>query len=553
MEKLAVTSLQVFSKNQIVYLPHRIDLDNVKDMISTARQICPLLLTFKRNAKSFFLPYLPNVEILASCLRTYIDTATRICVDHRYGFHFEMYLNITDEDIVVNAEYLYEDDIQEMINHIKQLGDIRMNEHFRMEFLFQEGSSEEFVTIFNEKRRRMIYCLDKLEQCADRLDRMGKGAKISNVVGGSLGAVASVLSLVGLALTPCTGGAALGLTITGVSLGITTKANSLATNTTEVAINHNRQKTANTVFQDLMENFQAIQDYLDDGVKYPTVNLKQSKKDVAMGIVKCAFNVHAVGKGINFISNYNPLCGKDRVVLRNRKEHVGPITEFGNFVFHCFNIGQTISSVAKDSKSLVKGSETKVSKILRTRMALFHSQINSWDKICESLRKSQCTQEENRDMLRRPFYPETHTGHQRPQSWQDHEESLYTTRYPGYAENTVQFQYTGIQASIREPIMHSPFDNYYQARQSLQNHEQSLYTTQYPGYAQNTMPFQYTGMQRPIREPIMHSQFDNYYQARQSLQDPHTLHNIGVHLGQEAITTHGNTDTDKRTNHALTL
>ncbi|XP_023205044.1 uncharacterized protein LOC111611674 isoform X2 [Xiphophorus maculatus] len=525
IEKLAVTSLQVFSKNQIVYRGNRINLDHVENMISTAQEICHLLLTFKRDAKSFFLPDLHNVEILASCLRTYIDTANEICVVLGASFDFEMCLNITDE---VNTDYLYEDDIQQMINHIEQLDKIRMDENFRMEFLFQEGSSEEFVNMFDSKRDTMQDFLDKLKQCADKLDRMDKGTKISNVAGSSVKAIASVLAIVGLALAPSTAGAALGLTVAGGSLGIASEANSLAANTAGLVVNRNHQKTANTVFQDFMEDFQNIQEYLNDGIKHPTVNLKQSKMDVVKGVTKGALNIRAIEKGIKLIRNYKPLCRKAAVKGRV-KEHVGPFKEFGNFANYLFNFGCNISSVVKDSMSLAKGSETKLSMFLRIRLALFHTQITSWAKICESLRKSQSTQEENRNMLKKPFYPVTQTKHQTRQSLQDREESFYssppvTTRYVGYAQNTAPFQYTGIQRPIREPIMHSPFDNYYQTRQSLQNREESFYssppvTTRYVGYAQNTAPFQYTGIQRPIREPIMHSPFDNYYQTRQSLQD----------------------------------
>lgn len=82
LEKLAVTSLQVFTENQIIYLPEKISFDDVQAVISTAQQICPLILEFKRDAKSFFLPDRHNVEVLAFQLQDYIDTANRICVIH---------------------------------------------------------------------------------------------------------------------------------------------------------------------------------------------------------------------------------------------------------------------------------------------------------------------------------------------------------------------------------------------------------------------------------------------------------------------------------------
>uniref|UniRef100_A0A3B5MSX4 Uncharacterized protein n=1 Tax=Xiphophorus couchianus TaxID=32473 RepID=A0A3B5MSX4_9TELE len=50
VEKLAVTSLQVFTENQMLFLPDEISFDEVQDLIKSARQICPLLLEFKRDA-----------------------------------------------------------------------------------------------------------------------------------------------------------------------------------------------------------------------------------------------------------------------------------------------------------------------------------------------------------------------------------------------------------------------------------------------------------------------------------------------------------------------
>uniref|UniRef100_A0A3Q2D2Q1 Apolipoprotein L n=1 Tax=Cyprinodon variegatus TaxID=28743 RepID=A0A3Q2D2Q1_CYPVA len=73
IEKLAVTSLNVFTENQILHLPETISFNDVQVVIKDARQICPLLLEFKRDAKSFFLPKLHNVEVLTSQLQKIFD------------------------------------------------------------------------------------------------------------------------------------------------------------------------------------------------------------------------------------------------------------------------------------------------------------------------------------------------------------------------------------------------------------------------------------------------------------------------------------------------
>lgn len=74
VEKLAVTSLQVFRENQELHLPEGIRLEHIQSVISAAQQICPLLLEFKRDSKVFFLPKLENVDVLAYQLDRYIVT-----------------------------------------------------------------------------------------------------------------------------------------------------------------------------------------------------------------------------------------------------------------------------------------------------------------------------------------------------------------------------------------------------------------------------------------------------------------------------------------------
>ena len=80
VEKLAVTSLQVFTgEGEVVQLSLGISLGSVKDVISAARLVCPLLLRFKRDAEVFFQPSIHNLAIFEAELNTYIDTMGIIC------------------------------------------------------------------------------------------------------------------------------------------------------------------------------------------------------------------------------------------------------------------------------------------------------------------------------------------------------------------------------------------------------------------------------------------------------------------------------------------
>ncbi|XP_043957413.1 uncharacterized protein LOC122822632 [Gambusia affinis] len=437
VEMLAVTSLHLFTENQIVYLPEKISFDDVQAVISTAQQICPLLLEFKRDAKSFFLPNLHNVEVLALQLQNYMDTANRICVIHSQSFNFDICMEMAEE-IEVNTDNLCENDTQKMTDQIKLLNKIRMDEDFRTEFLFQNVSSSDFISIFNEQQPKLLQFLDEVEQCAVELDRMNKGAKISSVAGSSVGAAGGVLSIVGLALIPVTAGVSLGLTIAGVSMGVTSGANSLVTTLTEVGVNSTQQKKANEVFKSFTEDFQKVQDSLDKVMKQVN-NLEPSKIDVLLGVVKSVPKLYTIGKGIDSIvdaasalktlKTEDIVAGAGKAVLQDTKalRNVprvaadvpdigqaavkGPLAltkgaRAGFIVLNALFLGMDLFFIAKDSMSLAKGSEAKVSKFLRARVALFRSQIESWEKLCSSLCQSKLTKEENKNILRMAFFQE---------------------------------------------------------------------------------------------------------------------------------------------------
>ncbi|KAF3846163.1 hypothetical protein F7725_003241 [Dissostichus mawsoni] len=214
VENLAVTSLPLFKEeNQVLHLPEGISPVTVQVVIIAARKICPHLLKFKRNADAFFCPKLQNVEVLAYQLDKYIRTTENICEKLEKSSFCDFCLKMNDDTLVDLAVDLSEDDTQRMLHHINQLKELRMNQSFRVVFLFQEDKPcSDFIDEFKERQPRMEQSLKDLEEHAVQLDRMNKGAKISSVTGSSVGAVGGVLSIVGLALIPVTAGVSLALT-----------------------------------------------------------------------------------------------------------------------------------------------------------------------------------------------------------------------------------------------------------------------------------------------------------------------------------------------------
>ncbi|XP_074513464.1 uncharacterized protein LOC141781543 [Sebastes fasciatus] len=435
VENLAVTSLHVFmEENQALHLPEGISLEQVQVVITAAREICHLLVEFKRDASVFFLPKLQNVEVLSYQLDRYIQTTQKICEKLEKSSFSDFCLNMNDATLVDLDVDLSEDDIQRMLHHINQLDEIRMNQSFRTVFLFQEEPCSGFISEFSERKPRMLQFLEDLEENAVKLDRMNKGAKISSVAGSSVGAAGGVLSIVGLALIPVTAGASLILTKIGLGLGITSGVNSAITTATEVGVNRKHQKKASETFQSFMEDVQCLQDCLEEVTKRET-----SQIDWVVGVGKVLGNVCAIGKGIDGIVDAasavkllkteelavsaGRVAVQEGKALRNVPRVAADIPDIGQaavkgplalsnsaragFIgLNALFLGMDVFFICKDSISLAKGSETEVSQFIRARAALWRSEIDSWQKIHDFLCDGQLTSKQNKAVLEMPFYPE---------------------------------------------------------------------------------------------------------------------------------------------------
>ncbi|XP_044037294.1 uncharacterized protein LOC122868916 isoform X1 [Siniperca chuatsi] len=446
VEKLAVTSLHVFmEENQVLRLPKGISLEHVQVVIIIARLICPLLLEFRRDASVFFLPKLQNVEVLSYQLDQYIQTTQIICEKLEKSSFSDFSLKMTIETAVNLGVDFSEHDIERMLHHINQLNEIRKNQHFRTVFLFQEESCSGFIREFSERQPRMLEFLKDLEESAVQLDRMNKGAKISSVAGSSVGAIGGVLSIVGLALIPVTAGVSLALTMTGVGMGITSGVNSAVTTATEIGVNRKHQKKASEVFQSFMEDVQILQDCLEE-VTNQIAKKETSRIGVAVGVGKVLCKAAAVGKGIDsladaasafkllkneeLITNAGKVVAEEGKTLRNVPRLASDIPDIGQaavkgplalsksaragfIAVNALFIGMDIFFICKDSISLAKGSETEVSQFIRARSALWRSEMDSWQKIHDSLCEGLLTSEKNRAILETPFYLENELKKQR--------------------------------------------------------------------------------------------------------------------------------------------
>uniref|UniRef100_A0A3Q3EKG5 Apolipoprotein L n=1 Tax=Labrus bergylta TaxID=56723 RepID=A0A3Q3EKG5_9LABR len=299
VEKLAVTSLHVFmdGRQVVLHLPEGVGLDYVQVVIAAAWLVCPLLIEFKRDAKVFFQPKLQNVEVLAYQLDKYIQTSQRICGLLEKSTSSDFDLNMIKKSAVDLDLDLSEDDMERMLYHINQLDDIRMNQHFSLVYLFHDCSG--FLDEFRDCQPRLLQSLDGLEEIAVQLDSMNKGAKISSVVGSSVGAVGGVLSIIGLALIPVTAGVSLALTMSGIGLSVTSGVNGLVTMATELGVNTTQRNKAAEVFKGFMKDLQSLQDCLKKVSDQTVARMEASQVDVVLGMSKVLIKGVVIARGVD--------------------------------------------------------------------------------------------------------------------------------------------------------------------------------------------------------------------------------------------------------------
>ncbi|KAL6476142.1 hypothetical protein MHYP_G00146410 [Metynnis hypsauchen] len=415
VEKLAVTSVFVFKE---------MNLESVQLWIYIARSICSLLISFKRDDTAFFVPKLENVDVLHVQLKRYIDLAKELCskMNHPLLKLTEGYLNISGFR-------------QNVTDHLSQLTEIRVDESFRMSFLFHE-EGQEFIDTYSECRSRMFLFLADLEETAVQLDKMKMGSSISTVAGSSVGAVGSVLSIAGLALAPVTAGLSLGCTVMGVGLGVTSGVNSLVTGITEMAVNKHHGENAKNIFQMFMEDVQKVHDCLDQAAssQHPVPNLDEGNIAFKTGKIFC--HVGSVGNSIDDLVEGASAIQilKSEEVVRNavsmglqeaNAAHSIPklavdlpdigqlakgtplaMSSAARFRFIGANvlfIGLDIVSIYKGSESLAKGETSEASQLIRSRSALWLSEMQAWDKIYECLCEGKEMFQTNLEILQQPL------------------------------------------------------------------------------------------------------------------------------------------------------
>ncbi|XP_057202071.1 apolipoprotein L1-like [Triplophysa rosa] len=430
----------------------------------------PLLIHFKRNDETFFLPILNNVDVLAFQLDKYIQITQLLCerMDKRW---------IKDDPLQYSLNV--KSSKKKMLNRLNQLKKIRMDQNTRLMFLFQENALN-FIGFFGQRRSRMEQFLSDLEKSAVQLDRMKFGANISTVAGSSVGVAGGVLSIVGLALAPVTAGVSLALTLTGVGLGVTSGVNSLVTGITETAVNIHHGKNSQSIFQRYMKDVKKIQGRLEkaslERVQIPdmiragrlilharivikgndalaekrnhlvvkvqkrkgTRSAKWPKVVEMVTAGKTVAPLVGVGKGIDVLvdaasavkvlQSEEVIATATKIGLQEAQSarsipklaadlpDIGQLAKgtplalsnsarAGFITANALFIGFDIFFICKDSISLAKGSKSEKAQLIRSRAALWKSELEAWKQIYDSLCIGKLRFRRSQKLLEQPLFP----------------------------------------------------------------------------------------------------------------------------------------------------
>lgn len=270
----------------------------------------------------------------------------------------------------------------------------RMDVTFRTQAYFPGDSGSSFVTEFRTRCALMRQMLEEMEDASKQLAQMKKGEKISSVVGSAVGLGGGILSIAGLALAPVTGGMSAFL-IAGVTLGAGAGASGLATSIARYVVNRKQRKRAEQAIAQFKKDMTAMQMSLEKASHPSKVDLKAPH-----GLIKTAGNS---GVAVLRILSEVPEAGQaaaETTVALYRGLRGGLIAVNGVFM------ALDLLYIVKDSIYLMRGCETKDSKILRATASLFKSEIDMWQTHCEALEETEPEAEERKALLQTPFYPE---------------------------------------------------------------------------------------------------------------------------------------------------
>ncbi|XP_036419190.1 apolipoprotein L2-like [Colossoma macropomum] len=297
-----------------------------------------------------------------------------------------------------------------------------------MTFLFN-GKAQEFIDIYTGCRSRMNKFLTGLKETENKLDKLETGSRISTVTGSSVGVAGGALSITGLALVPVSGGLSLALTFTGIGLGVLSGITRVVTDINKMAKKKKHGKKANNIFESFKEDVDKVLDCLEQTGRSQRPAPHVDEGNIALGAVKAIGTTGAVVKGVkDMVQKGQALSAMDGVrtgkklvcmglkeakvaqkipigdIVKVSSQFISKAARVGAVAINVLFIGIDLKTIYNECKNLDQGKKSKASQLIFSRSALWHSEMEAWEKIHDSLFKGKETFERNLEILDQQFY-----------------------------------------------------------------------------------------------------------------------------------------------------
>ncbi|CAM4628966.1 unnamed protein product [Caretta caretta] len=236
---------------------------------------------------------------------------------------------------------------------------------------------DEVVQSLSRARDRLQKHFHELQETADDIDTVHKGATVANVAGGAVGIAGGITTFVGLSLAPVTFGASLIVSLTGFAVATAGGLTSAAATTTDMVASKVKKETVEKLLLEcqaelgnikkdteiICEHIQCLESYGNSDFMFPFAQ-------IGAGAGRAALNIPKMVKAGQLLAN------------------AGKVARFAGAATHILTavpLGLDVFFVAKDSVKLHNGTKTELAAKIREAVNEMEQVTRQVSEMCMAL------------------------------------------------------------------------------------------------------------------------------------------------------------------------
>ena len=157
---------------------------------------------------------------------------------------FEIILKLLQENNTTDDEAHFKTENTTKASSIKLIENLKACNKLCIEFI-------EFFPFWSTERKE---CIENITAISDQIDHHHRNANVAQLPAAGLGVLSGALVITGIALTPVTFGASLGLTIAGTVIGVASAGTGAGASVTDMVITRRKVKEAHECFEQHKQN-----------------------------------------------------------------------------------------------------------------------------------------------------------------------------------------------------------------------------------------------------------------------------------------------------------